>query len=829
MSSKNNQIHNDREQHVECAVLDDSMTGTKNDVAGVTQFANEACEATQVLADYKPSMYALPQVDIQDIKAYFARPRLISRGTFPFGSSNRIYSSTFAANQGALIAAFPQWSNRLAGAYGIRFTLNFRLQVAATSFHQGILALAWQYSKSVGDTEFFDRGANHYSVTNLPHVRCDISETTMVELSVPFLYPLEFMEIVPSGSNYTFDYGTVSITPLLNSISVAGISPATYDLYLYLTDIQLFGVDAVNPSAITLQSGTDVLSTEIKKSGVVSGTLSNMSKIASFVARGVPSLSAIAGPAAWALDISAGVARYFGYSKPIEQKPTTVMYSTAYGNETHVDMPMHGDVVGLFQSNTTTVDTNLGATEVDEMALRFVLSQWSQVIKGVVATTNTHGTAIYAAPVSPSVFYFRAPASPPFCNVRFPSDSAAITGGNSFFPSSLMYISSFFRQWRGSLKFRITFSKTKLHGGRYMITYNPSIVSQAAINNFGGTVSGPEVVSSLQQPYGNSLIMDLKDGNVFEFNVPYASPVPYLNFVSSSGSLSIVCMDPLQATGTVTTTVPFVVEVCAGDDYELADYAGPYFPLHPSGTITVQSGTEVVKTSTVEPSASTIGEKITSVKQMIMVPNPVRVTATGNATTRLVVAPWFVNVNFNTSNSSLVIPNTANLQFEGSAGASLAPLYAFAKGGTDIHLYSKTNSLTVSVSQIANEYNTGNGNTPSLLRRPFVSSTPKVIQTQGIAVHARLPAFQTVVRVATYVYDRVFGSGVPTSTTGTIWPFISHFAAVNIENVSATAGILTVNRAAADDAMLAHYLGPVPIFVPNSTSTSAVDRNAFIY
>jgi hypothetical protein len=799
------------------------MTGTTTENTQFTVFGNEACEAVKIFDKYVPNTYSVPQTEVQDIKDYFARPRLINRGTIPFGSYDPLQTVGFDGDMARLRAIFPQWNNRLAGAHGIRFTLNFKLQVAATSFHQGILAMCWQFGDNATGGTVFDRTQFSYAATNLPHVRLDLSEQTMVELKIPFLYTSEFMETIPNAdlTDYLSDYGELSVIPILPVVSVAGLTVPTFDLYCYLTDIELFGVDVINPNLITIQS--DVLTKEVKESRVVSGTLKNMAKISRFVSRGVPSLAAMAGPAAWALDTAAGIAKYFGYAKPMVQDPPRKVYKSEWASDHHVDVPMTGEVVGMFQGNSTTVSTTLGATEVDEMALAYVTKQWSQVLVGGVTTGNTHGTAVYATPVSPSVFYFRRPSAIPFSNRAFPINSSS--GYAAFMPSSLMYISSFFRLWRGSIKFRITFAKTKLHGGRYMATFVPYHSFNRVNGTFGGAVLGTESVSGLNQPYGNSMIMDLKDGNVFEFTCPYEMPFGYCNFTSGSGGFSITCIDPLQSTGTVTTSVPFLVEVCGGDDFELADYAGPFFVPHPNASIQIQSG-DLVRPSTVSPAEHTIGERITSLKQIIMQPYQETLSVTGNNTFRFRIAPWFANVNYPTSSTSITNPNTVNLRFHGSPGAALAKCYAFVKGGTDIHAYPESvNVVNMKIFQFASEFFAGTEIPSSMDRRPFVSSTPKVVQ-YDTALHARLPSYQVVARIPAAAYDRVFNGGMPTSVTETVPIFMSHLNGLNIQNLTGTTRRIFFNRSASDDAAMAHYMGPVPVFVPNSASTQPLDINA---
>jgi hypothetical protein len=814
--------------------MDASMSISGNvDNAGMTQFANEACDAVTALGNYVPASLTTSQANVQDIKEYFARPRLYSRGVVTFGTTAQLHSYQFNSDQGALKAIFPQWEQRLAGAYGIRFTMNFRLQVAATAFHQGVVVLCWQYNKTSSSTSLFPRTDHAPTCTNIPHVRLDLSEQTMVELSVPFIYPTEFMEVEQIASTqYAFPYGQVSLVPILPSASVAGLSAATYDLYCYLTDIELLGVDVINPTVAVLQSGGDILTREIKSSGVVSSSLANMSKISRFLARGVPSLSAIAGPAAWALDTMAGVAKYFGYSKPMLQDPAAKMLTTRYAADGHVDQPATGEVVGLFQGNSTVVSTSLGATDVDEMSLAFITQQWSQICRLSVATTDTHGVFIYTSPVSPSVMWFRAGSTRPFSNISFPKSNLDLVSqsGNSFIPSSLMYISSFFRLWRGSIRYRFTFSKTKLHGGRYMVTFNPYASYQGSVANFGAQVLGPETVATYVQPYGNSLIMDLKDGNVFEFQVPYTSMSPYVNFTSAIGSIAITCVDPLQATATVSASVGLLVEVCGSSDFELADYAGPYFPLHKTGTIYTQSGGSVVIPVIADPAPTTIGEVVKSVKQLIQVPHNVRIPATAGTVSENYVAPWFVYTAYQTINALSGLPNTNNSvgAFRGAAspGAALAQCYAFCKGGTDLHVYTQQNTVQLRIHQVPQEYEAPSGSlrVTTLSKRCFPSASPMVIASNGTAMHARLPSFQAYARIPVCYLDTNISGPMPTSITGAPKPVVTHFNKLYIDasDVANNEDVF-INRSASDDAALAHYMGPVPIFIPNGLSTNPIE------
>lgn len=833
MNKQNEQVDNLRDGDITCSTMEGSLAiNGQVESIGVTTFANEACEAVEVNADYVPSSLTKPQVDLQDIKGYFARPRLILRGTVPFGVRQNLNFTTVRVPN--LSSWFPQWSNRLSGAYGIRFSINFRLQIAATAFHQGLLAMAFQYgynTTGINDNFNYCRGGQPASITNLPHVRLDLSENTMAELKVPFIHQKEFFEVTDT----TLDgLGMMTLSVVLPVNSVAGLVVPSYEIYAYLTDIELFGADNHVSTTVTLQSGS--FDNELKKTRILSSTLTQVGKVGKFVEKNIPGLSSVGGMTAWAADTLAGVAKYFGYSRPMIQDPVLRVVRTPYVSEGHVDIPMAGFNVGAMQCNTLTVAPEVGGTNIDEMALSFVTSQWSQICVGAVTGTNAHGTTVYASPVCPAAFWFRSATGAPHCNILFPRNTTRTTSaaiGNAFLPSSLMYIASYFRLWRGGIKFRVTFAKTKFHGGRYMISYNPSYNLKIDAFTTIASVDGPEVTGGLVQPYGYSMIMDLRDGNVFEFSVPYVMGTPYVAFCSSTGGLTITCMDPLQSSSSVTSAVPFLIEVCGDKDFEVNDFAGPWFPAMPCGTIIPQSGGEVAKvnTATTEPSQLTVGERFMSVKQMIQSPTYYRVTVAASSTIKALLYPWYIYRPSAILNNIKAIPMPVNAQITGnSTCSSLAKLYAFARGGTDHHLYPQPNAnMRIAVDQspldgysayVSTMFDTGS--------RTNTGATPKVITHGEHPLHIRCPAFQALVRIPTTLFDSIVFPVFGLASDFLCFNGRAHVDRATVVNPTAAAVEMWYSTAAADDATLTQYIGPVPIMIPNSANTMLLDTDWYV-
>ena len=220
----------------------------------------------------------------------------------------------------------------------------------------------------------------------------------------------------------------------------------------------------------------------------------------------------------------------------------------------------------------------------------------------------------------------------------------------------------------------------------------------------------------------------------------------FVSFFSDVGGVSMVCVDPLQATGTVTTTVPFVIEVCGGDDFEVNDYGGPFFVPQFNGGIYTQSG-GVVKSVSKDPSPLTMGEKLNSVKQIIQVPWWGKYTLTANQSVSTPIAPWFANLVYN-SLLSASIPNASAVTLVGAGNPAnmWAKCYAYAKGGTDIHVYRSAGRVERWVQQCTGFFRTLSGANTNYNSQPLWSGTPRIVTDLDSPSHVRIPAYQLILQ-----------------------------------------------------------------------------------
>lgn len=771
------------------------------------------------------------QNDIQNLTEYFSRPVAITSFDITTGPPGNQFTRNFLPQD--ILSVFPNYLNRLSGVYGIRFSTVFTLQIACTPFHQGVLAMGFQYG-DIDITSTYARYNNYFAITNLPHVRLDLSTDTMVQLKVPFLYTFEYHNLGAIGDDPPF--GSLGVSNIATIPSVVGLAAPRAQVFVHLEDIEFFGASPLTSSLVALQAGRKLspITEEFDdESRPLSSTAMALSKVTKYVSKYVPMLSSVGGPTSWALEKLAGGIRYFGFSKPTIIDPPARMQINDTVAEFNVDVPSNTFVVGPISKNTMRVSPFFAGADVDEMALPFVTSQYSQICNFDIKTTDPAGQLQYICPISPAALWFRKPPAVPFCNI-FPR-SVAPASTSAFFPSHLFYFGQMFKFWRGTLKYRFTFSKSKMHGGRIMVTYTPSdgyanedgrigVLGSVLVANYGSF--GPN-------PNGYSAIFNLRDGNVFEFEVPYISPVPYTNFLSHTGALAMHIVDPLQAPSVVSSTINVIVEVSGGSDFEFSDPKTAFYPPHIGGTVTTQAGRLL---SEVPESINelTVGEAMGSLKQLITIPHisPLGLT-TGNRFS-FYVPPWFYQPRY----SVLVPAPTATIPGSFSFGGMIASCYAFVKGGTDVHLYSNqvgnTGGFWAAIRQNSLMALTQpTGQTP--FQAPF-SNNATLFSSRG-NLHARLPAYQHILRYFSSVFNSVVSTGnswningikVPNANVINSQPHTVYRLTV-ASNVDTTAFF---SSAAADDAACGHYFGPPPLLLLSTNTPSTqydFDSNYALY
>lgn len=809
---------------------------------GLVDMGNEAA----VCADLplKEGYYSVTSgEDVSSLTKFLERPVVVTGGDV--GSApGTLWSYAFPdTNAYRVLFGVNNW-DRLKGITGIRATLVFTVSVTSSAFNQGILALAYQH----GVSDLTNNRARHRYfpyVTNLPHVKLNLASNTMMQLEVPFVSNYEYIPI-DNVNNTTVNGGIVSLTSLAASYIVLGQDPPRYTVYVSMKDVECIGAVPYDVSTVVLQGGIDQkrstvskavktvgmvtkgiseITKEAKDTKIVSNTLSGLSKVAR-VASYVPGLGAIGGTVDWFASYAARTAKSMGYSKPLDETHITRMTRQAYGLDGQVDVPSNGFALAGFQGNKVSVGPDLGMMDEDEMQLDYILSKYQYIYRGSYATTNAVGDVLYAAPICPTAFWYRdfgLGASTPRTNKPLKTSNTATE--NAFLPSTLCYVADSFRYWRGAYKFRFSFAKTKMHGGRVQVTFVPYTTSPANNSPFSGSTIIPTIAGGLSGPVatGYSYIFDLRDADEFEFEVPYICNQPYMSTYRSIGDISMVTLSDLKSSPAVSEIVEFMVEVCAMEGYELAVPAPSIMAGVPdSGTvsITFQSGLSLAP-AVDDISQQIVGERFTSVKQLIMMPDYFPADAINNAFFEMNFDPWF-----KTNSPPLTTPMspTAVALWFASRSSRFAGLYAFARGAT-MAIVQKDIGSTRNTVLFKYKGQMG-GNAPTTFSS-FYDKSLNFYSSVAVAdtlesVRAKIPIYGPFAR---YVVDRAAldfgGSSLAPSTTNWSNTTANVVPVLTARNNTGANSRLFIGRAAADDATLSRFIGPPACIVFNSLATTS--------
>lgn len=582
-----------------CDAINGVAVPNTNENVQFTDFINEACDQVSIRQNASSYLQEMEtdEMRVTDLKQYFSRP--IKLASFPYTATSafKLYSLDITnANVQTKLYNF----TRIKGAFGWRATFCFRLQAISNPFQAGRIRMAFSPFQVIASTTEFDRTVGPCPVSQLPGVELDIAESTSAVLKVPFITAMNYWPVAANNAvlEKLGQLGVFAYTPVALA---AGAPNPSFAIWMWLEDFETI---AAAPYEIEAQMGKMTKSTASKEADAIPGNLSNVLSAGSNLmlwAGKIPMLSTIAGPASWALRLGANVASSFGWSKPIDATPPNKVYNSVNIHQNNADGPDVSFNLGMMCDNAVSVLPGFAGSDMDEMSLSYITGVYSAIASVTLSTTMAADDNVISVNCSPFSLHYTTDRT---CVSK--SLPPAQLAGTSFWPSSVMGVSNVFRSYRGGLKFRVKISKTKFHTGRLIVGFMPV---NPDINQFG--VSAPFAPSIMQY---KSVIWDLRESNSVEFECPYVSFFPYLPVDLAFGSFFVMVLEPLNGPTTVASTVPIIVEVAGMDDFELAFPSRPAFPISPLNTTYVaQSGL-----SELSHSSNAVGERITSIKQLIM-------------------------------------------------------------------------------------------------------------------------------------------------------------------------------------------------------------------
>ncbi|APG76751.1 hypothetical protein 2 [Beihai picorna-like virus 72] len=523
----------------------------------------EVREVTKFVDDVQPETYEKPMMStptvwtsmaedtkLHDIHAILQRPVRVLDSEFvtAFTNVNLKFPDVILQNSTNVVSKLDYFTY-------FRANVKVKLMFNATPFMSGKY---WMYFAP------FDVISNRGSrqddlpnVTGYPGTEIDLASGAPVEIKIPYCAPLSHYNLLDTHSNM----GELYVVPLngiqTNLGTIPAGSGAPFTIFAWFEDIELALPTSKPVTVPTLLEEDEVFEAQIGEEAAatggpkISGVAASIAGAASAAGSMFPKLGAWVRPVEWVARAVSGAAEAVGWNKPTnldKNCPYVNVPAKGYTNMTGIDL---SSKLAAAPDNGLTYDGGLFSTEVDEMDLRYVAKK-SCIFRANIgwSINDAVGDQLHANAVTPGM----------------------ATGSQvSLNPTTLGFVTSMFRYWRGTIKYRLTVAKTAFHTGRLRITYHPGVYDYTTVGKIN------------QNAY--NWILDLSVTSELEFEIPYVANVPWKETIVtdyndvtnlrkekfSTGHISVEVLTPLRAsTDNVANNCPINMWLCGGDDISFA-------------------------------------------------------------------------------------------------------------------------------------------------------------------------------------------------------------------------------------------------------------------
>ncbi len=615
------------------------------------------------------------------LKKTLCRPIQVAYGNW--ATTDAVGANLMSNYVPEILLALPIISRKLDGFQGIRGSITLRLQATANPFQQGLLKLQF-YPMYDQDATASYRMLAQESWSFLPGVELNLAKETACELRIPFTLPVSFCDLMIASASLRPQMGAIFIK-VYSPLKVGpGTSTVGWNLYAHWNEDDL---ELLNPTPNIYQSGktkhlmkaSTLPADKEKKSTSISESLAVGAELAE-IATAVPVLADIAGPTEWAMRLASRVASVFGFSRPpIDEKPRIVTQNMfPYNSLTEgpdVSMPLSQTVQPCLKQ-----EPSLGGKKEDEMTIDYFVTKF-----GFQQTVNIDGTLL----IGQNLFTINL-------------TPAAYTVAEQAYPKPFQMLGKLFRFWRGNIRVRVKFIKTKMHTARMMFAFFPGIYVAQTL--------------ALSE-YVHREVVDISSVEELVFELPFTSQYPYLFTTStqnqgSYGTFQCFLVNPLQAPSSVANNIDMIIETAMGEGAEFfCPSAGlDLLPQIPASSVlepktekkafdalginqgqSGPSGGGLVRVSTLSDAQITghqsetaqlcVGEKLLSLRQIIKIPTQLAVSLISVGLTTSASGTFSSPVFYQPFSLGATNPSGTNSVRTRDMLGLLAPYFRFSRGG----------------------------------------------------------------------------------------------------------------------------------------------------
>ncbi len=411
------------------------------------------------------------------------------------------YSWTEAQTFGTALGSITPWSvlmstpavaNKLNNYSWFRGDLKLKFQITASPFYYGLVKFNYQPLQNFKPTTIVVDASSRDLIlrSQRPHVDIVAGVTDSVEMTIPFIYPANYVNLQSSAAIAALGQLEGYVYSQLQSANGVTGTGLTITLYGWLENVQLSGASV----GYALQS-------DEYGEGPVSRPASWVANAATYF-ENIP----VIGPFATATKIGAGaisaIASLFGFTNVPVIEDTSPMRNEPFPKMATSEIGYPVEKLTLDPKNELSVDPTIVGlpSGVDEMSISYLSQRETYLARIAWTTADTTDTLLMYSRVNPKMF-----------DINQATNSIV-------YQAPMSMVSSSFVDWRGSIIFRFHIVASKYHKGKVLISFDPTGYSGTNIGNTTGTTN---VV--------HSVIVDIGETNDIEFEVPYQQATQFLS------------------------------------------------------------------------------------------------------------------------------------------------------------------------------------------------------------------------------------------------------------------------------------------------------------
>lgn len=293
------------------------------------------------------------------------------------------------------------------------------------------------------------------TITGFPSCYLDPQLDVSTEFTIPYLGMKEAYSLTRESE----DYCTLSLFAVVPTRNVSETSPVVFTVYANLEDIKLYGPTTQLPSItyrkniianLQVKSNISKKGENGKPQGMVSKIATNVGNLANSLG-GIPLLNQITEPISWVSSVVGKVADIFGWAKPIQKNEISFVSQNPGMNMTHITAIDNSTSLAMNQDYKLAPPTNIFQTNTDEMEIEYICNNPTIIQKYQWSNTTRFRQIIEVSARS--------------VNQRTPE--------SYYINTPFQFLAKFFKMFRATFVYNISFAKTAFHSGRMEIFFVP--------------------------------------------------------------------------------------------------------------------------------------------------------------------------------------------------------------------------------------------------------------------------------------------------------------------------------------------------------------------